>query len=1175
MVANLTNQIRSDREYSQNFGDPDVLQSNQWLTIVDVLSEGEIAGPANAVRKALLAAKDPTNHPGSWGVGTDNYNREALTDVFFNETPLNAATPAFNFNSTTNVLDNNFGEIKNEFKYGTASQTVSNQVGIRRTETTVNVQTLVAKGSPVTQTISAPYDTTGDDLETGYYPIRITLTWPALLRIKHDTGTKKGVVVSYKIEYKYTGDTNFTNPFSRNLQIQGRSNGPYSKDYKLVVRKKASLYPLQIRITRITDDDKTDTLSPGSSHYEQDSFQSAMNWSTYTLIRDDNSRYLNTAYHALKFDAERFGGQPPARMYKIRGLKTRIPASYTNGSGTTYTPTVDPNNGRIEYPTGYVFQGNFTTATYWNTDPAMLLREVLLNERFGLGEFITESQISNYDFYTVSTYNSALINTNIGNQPRFSFNGSLQTQDNAYNVINKICSNMRVTPYWSNNSLRLIQDSPQSTSYLFTLANVVDGGFSYSGTPQDTKFTVVNVSFFNMDTYKKDIEQVTDETTSPQSKYGIVSKNVEAVGCTSRQQANRMGRALLYSQTNENEVCSFTTSIAAGVICRPGLVIEIADPMRQGQRTAGLISSATTTAITIDNDTNISFSSGSELSVILADGTVETKTVSGISSGVITVSSAFTSAPQTNSLWVYKTGALTTTTWKVISVTEKDELLYDISCIPYNSGKYDYIEQDIALVERNTSILNVIPQPPVNLSFSESSIEVNDTVVNRITLAWDRPTDTTNQSQFLVKYRNETDNYIRIITSDLTIDIDGLEEGTFDCQVYSMSQSGLVSGNSLSLSTTIIGKTAVPSAPSNVNFANGLLTWDQSSDLDVRIGGTVCFKWTSRTSGATWSNSTTLMDPIPGASTLVQLSASGGTVLIAFKDSGGRKSTDVAVSLTNPDINLKTIKTQNEHTGFSGTKTNLEVNSNKLRLTTTANFDSITDFDNLTVAGANVDTLDEVGLGVYNSGTYIFPNVIDMEGVYPVRFKQILKTANILTGSNFDDRGTDIDTWSIFDGTVSYNADASILVDSTSDDPASGSATWNGYQKMTNTLLEGRGFRFKANLTTTDSSENIEIEELGYTANLEPSIQQSTAPVSTGGAAKTITFPKTYWPGTSALGFTTDKPSVSVTVITPASGDYVDLAVAANQFVATVKNSSGTTITEDFNWIASGYGQAV
>ena len=1161
-------------DFRHNFGAENTLESNQFLTIFDVLSEGEIAGPANAVRKELFAARYPSIHPGVWSVGSENYNNEALKDIFLNETPINAVSPS-GAGVTTTTLDNNFGEIKNEFKYGTANQTSATQVGLSTTETTVAVQSgSILKDSPITKEIATPYDTEGG----GEYPIRITLTWPTLLRQKHDTGTQKGVTVSYTIEYKYQGG-DFANPLGV-MQVQGKSKGPYSRDHKLIVSNNPNLYPLQIRVTRITDDDKSDGLNPGGSHYEKDSISSAMTWSTYTLIKDEPNTYPNTAYQAIKVDAERFGGQPPARMYKIRGLKTRIPAPSTV-NGVTYTPTVDPQTGRMEYPLGYVFQGSFTTTTHWNSDPAMLLREILLNERFGLGEFIKENQISNYDFYTVSNYSSDLITTPVGSEPRFSFNGSLQTQDNAFNIINKICSNMRVTPYWSNNSLRLIQDSPQNTSYLFTLANVVEGGFTYSGTPQDTKFTVVNVSFFNMNTYKKDVEQVEDEAIASKSKYGIVSKNVEAVGCTSRQQANRMGRALLYSQTYENEVCSFTTSIAAGVVCRPGQVIEIADPMRQGSRTAGLIKTATTTAITIDNtdQTPISFASGSELSVVLSDGTVETKTVSGISSGVITVSSAFSSAPLTNSLWVYKRpGTLTTATWKVVSVTEKDDFLYDVTCIPYNSGKYEFIEQGTELPIRKTSALNIAPHPPINLDFSEKIVEVNNVALNRITLSWSRPFDRLNQTQFLVKYRNDDDNYARIVTSDTTIEIDGLEEGLLDVQVYSMAQSGLVSGTAAILHTHIYGKTKIPDPPTNLRLSANNLYWDPTTELDVRLGGSVCFKWTNRTSGATWANSTTLMNPIPGGSTQAQIFFQTGTVLIAFKDAGGRTSVPALVVTRATDFNLKTIKTQHEQTNFSGTKTRVQVTSNKLRLMTTDNFDSITDFNNLTISGfggVNMATLDEVGVGVYNSGEYIFPDLIDMEGVYTVRFHQSLKSENILKGSTIDERGTNIDTWSTFDGDFVYNSDASIFVDSTDDDPASASPTWNGYQKMTNTLVKGRGFRFKAVLTTTDSSENIEIEQLGYSANLQHSTQISDSLIHHNGAAKTVVFPKQYWPGTSALGFTTDKPTVSINVVNAASGDFTESTVSASQVEVTIKDSSSNLANRNFLWAATGYGEAV
>ena len=43
-----------------------------------------------------------------------------------------------------------------------------------------------------------------------------------------------------------------------------------------------------------------------------------------------------------------------------------------------------------------------------------------------------------------------------------------------------------------------------------------------------------------------------------------MKKDVKAFACTSRGQAQRLGKAILFSEQNESEVVSFTTSIDAG-----------------------------------------------------------------------------------------------------------------------------------------------------------------------------------------------------------------------------------------------------------------------------------------------------------------------------------------------------------------------------------------------------------------------------------------------------------------------------------------------------------------------------------------------------------------------------------------------------------------------------------
>ena len=43
-------------------------------------------------------------------------------------------------------------------------------------------------------------------------------------------------------------------------------------------------------------------------------------------------------------------------------------------------------------------------------------------------------------------------------------------------------------------------------------------------------------------------------------------KQVKAFACTSRNQAARLGRAILFAEQNESETVTFTTSIDAGII---------------------------------------------------------------------------------------------------------------------------------------------------------------------------------------------------------------------------------------------------------------------------------------------------------------------------------------------------------------------------------------------------------------------------------------------------------------------------------------------------------------------------------------------------------------------------------------------------------------------------------
>ena len=96
--------------------------------------------------------------------------------------------------------------------------------------------------------------------------------------------------------------------------------------------------------------------------------------------------------------------------------------------------------------------------------------------------------------------------------------------------------------------------------------------------------------------YRQKVEYVED--VAGIARYGVVQADVVAMGCTSRGQANRVGKWLLYSEQPESEIITFRTGLE-GAVVRPGDVIQVADPSRGGMRLGGRIAAATTTSVTL------------------------------------------------------------------------------------------------------------------------------------------------------------------------------------------------------------------------------------------------------------------------------------------------------------------------------------------------------------------------------------------------------------------------------------------------------------------------------------------------------------------------------------------------------------------------------------------------
>ena len=1109
---------------------PDTLHSRQFATFLDLISEGEIEGFASASKEGRTQ-------------GTTAYNNAALKDVFLNDTPVlkasaNSASPA--------STDFNFQDVGFDPRFGTSGQTKVS--GIESSSSVTAVGITVTQSSPVTRQI------TNSNVDA----VNVTITIPQLQKAT-DKGDILGSSISFKISVQYNSG-GFTDVI--NDTITGRTADAYQRDYRINL---TGSFPVDIRVTRVTADSTDASL--------QDSFQ----WTSFGEIIDDANTYANSAYTALRLDSMQFQSIP-TRKYRIRGIKVRIPGAGASSSGT---PTVDADTGRIIYPDGYIFNG-VMGAAQWCSCPAMVLLDLLTDTRYGFGNHITDSSLDLFSFVTASKFANTLVSDGFGGQEaRFSCNVNIQSSSEAFDLINELAGVMRCMPIWSAGSILLAQDSPKDASYLFNLANVTEEGFSYSGTSLKTRNTVISVSYFNMDSREIDYEVYEDADAI--AKFGVIIKQVKGFACTSRGQARRLAKAILFAEQNESEVVAFATSIDSGVVVRPGAVIDIADPVRSGVRRGGRVSSATTTQITVDDSaaTDLVSTNNAKLSVILPDGTVEQRDISSIAGKVITVSSAFSQTPNTNTVWLLQNDTVEAQKFRVITVEESDGINYAITALSYVNAKYDFIEDGATLPARSVSILNLPKPPPSALQAEEKLVEINNQAVAKLIVSWQPITGVT---QYQVNYRFNNGNFVSTTVSSPDFEIFNTDIGTYEFQVFSYNAALQTSATSADLTFNAVGKTALPSdvtglSAEPINEKLVRLRWNLSTDLDVTHGGLVYVRHSTRTDGGgTFSNSVDLIQALAGNTTTAEVPYLEGEYILKFQDDGGRFcSGETSVIIDLPD-NLAPLVTQTRREDldspqFQGTKTNIayEATTSSLNLIGAGNFDSITDLD-------TVSSLDDFG-GIVSEGTYDFGgsaggDTLDLGAVFSLDLKRHLLTEAFYPNDLFDSRTANIDTWTDFDGVKATEVNAEMLVRVTQDDPSSGSPTYTGFQTFANGTYKGRGFQFRTKFTSDDPAQDIRVTEIGYTVSLQRRTEQSNV-IASGAGAKAVTFTNAFFTGTSVLlGANTNLPSVGINAQNMASGDYFEVSnVSGTGFTVHFKNSSNASIDRNFTYQAVGFGK--
>ncbi|MDT8372134.1 MAG: phage tail protein [Gammaproteobacteria bacterium] len=925
---------------------------------------------------------------------------------------------------------------------------------------------------------------------------------------------------------KISGDGTLTpsgNAFVKRVTdiISGKTSSRYQRAYKIPLIGEP---PYDIRVRRITADSTSQSL------------QNQTFWDSYTEILDQKFRYPNSALMALSIDSERFS-RIPARGYEIKGIIVEVPANYN--------PTTREYTG--------VWDGTFKNA--WTDNPAWIFRDMIVNERYGAGQFISTDIVDKWALYEISQYCDEFVSSGLGGQePRFTCNVYLQKPEDAFKVIQSLASVFRAIAYYADGSIIPVQDAPKDPVALFNPANVVEGQFNYSGSSAKTRATVCLVTWNDpTDRYRQSIEYVEDEEGI--RNRGVITKEITAIGTTSRGQAHRFGKAVLFSEKMETETVTFSAGLD-GLSIAPGDVIQTSDPVRAGERLGGRIVTATTTEVTLDSDVTLDSTSTYTLWAIMPNGSVESRTVtnSGVTTSILTVSAAYSDVPQNYSIWVLGSSSLLPETWRVIGVEEIDKFTAQVTALEYRSDKYDAIERGVILDRRPTTSLQARTQDPVTgIVIEEELYLVNQTTVGTsLLVSW-----TGNASYYDVEYKRENENYTRITSSATSIDVRPVTAGNYTFRITAINALGIRSQPEIT-KKTVFGLTVPPADVSNFAIqaigGNAHFSFDASTDLDVIVGGHLRIRHSPLLTGAKWSSAVNIGQQLAGTNTNVVLPLISGTYLAKWVDSSGNQSVNATLISTNAPsvINLNFIETIKEQPTFSGVRDDVSL---------VDDFEGepalILDSDDTV---GSVDLISNITLfarigGQGMLGYYTFANSVDLGSVVTSIVTPTIRAKSY--------NSTDlVSLWDLISSRESIAGNEASrsqvrLQSRTSDD----NTTFTAWSDFNVGEVTARTHEFRIVFETDTQDQNVALLQTEVKVDMPDKIQSGDDLTATTAGLR-VNYSNPFFVN----------PAVGVSAQGMATGDYYELTNKTKAgFDILFKNSSGVAIERTFDYIARAY----
>lgn len=704
---------------------------------------------------------------------------DGLKSVYFDETPVLSSDGTANFSG-----------YDIQFRSGTQDQDPVS--GFPASESTTSVGVEFKASTPWTHTF------TNTELDA----VRITLAVSGLQKVNQKNGNINGYRVDYTIELSSNGGTYSTVVSSA---FDGKTTSAYARSHRIDLPSGGA--PWTIRVRRSTADSSTNYISDTTLVQ------------AYTEIIDAKLRYPMSALAAIKIDASQFSSIP-TRAYHLKGRIIRVPSNY-DADRRTYTGTWD---------------GTFKTA--YSNSPAWVFYDILTNDCYGLGDVLDAGYIDKWSLYEIGQYCDESVPTGVGSttEPRFTCNCYLQSAADATAVLSDLATVFRGIVYWGNGSAIPVADMPRDPSYTYTAANVIDGKFQYQGSARSTRYTVCYVSYNDPDDmYNTKVEAVEDADGI--ARYGIVATSITAFACSSRSQAHRLGLWALLTSQRETRSVTFSVGLD-GAIATPGQIIRIADPAIAGKRVGGRLHAVnSTTQVVVDKNDGIAV--GDTLICTLPSGKTESRTVSAVDGTTITVGTAFSAAPEAESIWAVVNADLQTQTFRVVSVTEGDGSTFDIAAIQNEQSKYAAVDYGSALSD--TIITSIpessVPAPP-DLAITSNEVVEQGISSTTVTLSWAKPEVTGGVGYYILEWKRDNSDWITVPqVASCSYDITNAYSGIYQFRIRATNTVGVKSPWKASDAVSIDGLLAAPASPASLEASSEIfgitLNWGFPSGLNI------------------------------------------------------------------------------------------------------------------------------------------------------------------------------------------------------------------------------------------------------------------------------------------------------------------------------------------------------